>query len=337
MKTKTIIILIAMVAFLYGCNGNSVNKGNNGNSIQTEKITKVSLRQEWFPNANYAGELFAAYETGKKYGLDIKLEAGSDQIDPIKLVLSGQNDFGIVSADRILTANESGADLVVIGVANLNSPTCFISKAEKNIVKPSDFENHTVGILTGTNTELIYKILKNKSGLNNSKIKEVEIPFDLATFIAGQYDVRPAFVYDEPVSLELQGIKYNLIKPEDFGVDFLGTVYFTKRGTVEEKPEIVQAFVNALADGWKEAAQNPQKAINYLKQYDSSIDEKREIISLNKALPYFKDSSGRFLTSDLAKWTAMVDSLKELQVLKTVDLSKSINTSFIDKYYETHK
>jgi NitT/TauT family transport system substrate-binding protein len=303
----------------------------------TNKLTTVSLRQEWFPTANYAGELFAQYETGKKYGLNIRLDAGSDEIDPIKLVISGHNDFGIASADRILTANDKGAGLVVIAVANPNTPTCFLSRAEKNIKTPKDFENHTVGILTGTNTELIYKILKKKAGLDPSKIKEVEAPFDLATFIAGQYDVRPAFVYDEPVSLELKGIKYNMIKPADYGVNFLGTVYFTTAKMIKEKPEVVQAFVNSLADGWEDAFRDPKQAIRYLKKYDKDIDTVRESMSLQKAIPYFRGDNNKVLTCDVNKWNEMISSLKELAVLKNINLAQTVDTTFIHRYYEDKK
>ena len=120
---KKYLLLLALLA--------AVACGPKKQNDEQNQLIEVSLRQEWFPNANYAGELFAVNVTGKKYGLKIRLDAGSDQIDPVKMVLSGENDFGIVSADRILTANQNGADLVVIGVANQNTPTCFISKAEK--------------------------------------------------------------------------------------------------------------------------------------------------------------------------------------------------------------
>ena len=68
----------------------------------------------------------------KKHKLEIEIEPGSDNIDPVKMVISGQNTFGDAGADKILAANERGADLVVIGVLNCNSPTCFIAKYEKD-------------------------------------------------------------------------------------------------------------------------------------------------------------------------------------------------------------
>ena len=304
----------------------------NNNSNQDDKLIKVSLRQEWFPFSGYAGEVVAMYETDSIYGLEIEVAAGADNIDPIKLVLSGTDQFGVASADRILTANEKGADIVVIGVINYKSPTCFLAMKEKGILTPKDFEGKTVGILTGTNTEYIYKALKNKTGIDQEKIKEVEIPFDLGTFISGSYDVRPAFIYDETVSLDLHGIDYTVIEPLDYDVHFLGTVYFTTRKIIEKNPELVQNFINAIADGWKIALDDPQKAISYLKKYDNEINENRELLSLKKGLPYFIGQDSLILNADIAEWTAMVSTLLDLGVIKSNDICGLIDNSFVQKY-----
>ncbi|PTT72599.1 MULTISPECIES: ABC transporter substrate-binding protein [unclassified Chryseobacterium] len=323
-KTTKIIALIILLV-LAGCDKKKEQSQN--------QLTKVSVRQEWFPFSGYAGEVMAINETAKKNGLEIKLNAGSDNIDPIKLVLSGEDDFGVVSADRIITANEQGADLVVIGVINPVSPTCFITKKESNIVSPQDFEGKKIGILTGTNTEYIYKALVSKLKLNRSRIQEVEIPFDLATFITGNYDVRPGFIYDEPVSLDEKNIQYNIIKPSDYDIHFLGTVYFTRRKLIQEKPQLVQSFVNAMAEGWGKAIKDPAKAIHYLKAYDSNIKEERELASLKKGLYYFQGKDHRVLIADDQEWQKMAQTLKELGVIKTFDLKKMVDMQFINHYY----
>lgn len=302
------------------------------NTNKSDKLIKVSLRQEWFPYSGYAGEIYAVNETGKKYNLEITLEAGSDQIDPIKLVLSGENNFGVVSSDRIIQANEKGADLVVIGVVNYTSPTCFITKQSSNILTPLDFEGKRIGILTGTNTELIYKILKKKSGLDNKNIKEIEIPFDLATFISGEYDVRPAFIYDETVSLDLKNVKYNIIKPSDYGIKFIGTVYFTTRKYLESNPEVVKNFIYAIADGWKEAIKNPSMAIHFLKQYDKSIDSTREVLSLEKGIDYFKGENNKLLFASDSTWNEMARGLIQIKAINTFDFSKTVFNDYVNKY-----
>lgn len=333
-KHKAGSLALFAILLLFACRNTEKPVQKNASQAKKE-LTKVSLRQEWFPFAGYAGEVMAANETDSIYGLDIKIEAGADNIDPIKLVKSGSNDFGVASADRILTANEKGADLVAIGVINYTSPTCFLAKESKNIKTAKDFEGKTVGILTGTNTEYIYKALITSANLDKKKIKEVEIPFDLATFIADKYDVRPAFIYDETVSLDAKNIKYSIVEPKNFGVHFLGTVYFTTKEMIEKKPEIVQAFVNTMADGWKAALINPEKSISYLKKFDKNIDENRELIAFKKGIEYFKGEKGKVLFADMNEWQAMANTLKNLGVIQNTDIKASINYTFLDKYYMT--
>jgi ABC-type nitrate/sulfonate/bicarbonate transport system substrate-binding protein len=324
MKNKILsIAIIALSTLVFSCNNSSKN--------ETKTVT---VRQEWFPNANYAGELVAAREYAKSENIEIKIEAGSDNIDPIKLVLSGKNDFGVVGADKVLMANESGANLVVIGVINYNSPTCFLALENKQIKTPKDFEGKTVGVLTGTATEYVYRALLSKSRVDVKKLKEVEAPFDLATFIAGSYDVRPAFIYDEPVSLDMQNLKYTIINPSEFGVSFIGTVYFTTKKMVNENPETVQAFINAVAKGWEKSIKQPAVAIKYLKEYDSNIDENRELKSLEKGLPFFTGYNNQVLTADLPHWEQMSNTLVELGLMKSSDLKNTIDTTFASNYHQ---
>lgn len=316
------IVLFLIVVTVYSCQPSVKTKEENS-------TLKASLIQEWFPYSGYAGEIMAAYETSKEFGLDLSIKQGSDNVDPLKLVISGESEFGVASADRILQANEVGANLVIIGVINYKSPTCFLSKKNKSILKPKDFEGKTVGVLTGTNTELIYKILKNSASVNSSKIKEVEIPSDLSTFISGVYDVRPAFIYDETVSLDLQNISYNILKPEDFGIDFIGTVYFTKKTTIESNPKLVKAFISSIKRGWKLAIDNPERAIKYLKKYDPNIDERRELLSLNKGIPYFEGENKEILYASKERWLHMANDLVKIGFIKRFDLNATINYNFL--------
>lgn len=319
-------MVVVLFVFLNGCN--EKNKTD---------LKKVSLRQEWFPYSGYAGEVFAINKFDSLNGIELDLVPGAENIDPIKMVLSGENTFGVVSADRILSANDKGADLVVIGVINYISPTCFIAKEESNIKSPKDFEGKRIGILSGTNTEYVYKMLVKKQGLNLAKIKEIEIPFDLGTFLTNAYDVRPAFIYDEPVSLDIQNVKYSIIDPTNYGVSFIGTVYFTRQKTINDNPQIVQSFVNSIASGWEAAIENPTQAIEYLKQFDNSIDEVRERKALEKGLSHFKGEDGKILFASVQSWNRMIEYLKELSLIDNIDIGKYINYTFLENYYRTKK
>lgn len=304
------------------------------NQDQDNEYRNVSLRQEWFPYSGYAGEVIAINETDTLFKININLEAGSDNIDPIKLVISGENDFGVVSADRILTANDKGAELVVIGVINYKSPTCFIAMDNLIFETPYDFIGKKIGVLTGTNTELVYKALKLRYSIRDNDIKEVEIPFDLNTFINHIYDVRPAFIYDEPVSLDMKNIKYKIIDPADFNVNFIGTVYFTRKSFVQENPEVVKSFVYALAKGWEEALAKPDKAIKYLKSFDSDINIARETESLIKGKSYFEGEDRLILYASEKQWKKMAEDLIQLGIIDSFNFEETVDNRFVMDYHK---
>ena len=302
------------------------------NAPSRSKLITVTLQQEWFPYSGFAGELTAMHETDSLHGLNIDLHAGSENIDPIKLVISGTRDFGVAPADRILAADQKGARLVVIGVIESRSPVCFLTKAKDHILSPKDFPGKKAGVIAGVQSELVYRTLLAKQGIKMNQVKEVNIPFGLETFLLGQYDIRPAFIYNETLVLEDKHIPFNTIKPEQYGVTFLGSVYFTTQDYIDKHPQLVQAFISSIADGWKKALTNPAKSISYLKQFDHSIDSVREYRSLIMAKDYYQPAGERLLYASKKDWQAMYAHLKDLKVITNVDLAKSVDDSFINNW-----
>jgi ABC-type nitrate/sulfonate/bicarbonate transport system substrate-binding protein len=329
LKHSILPIIGGCLILLIAACGDSAKKNHSTGSLK-----QASLREDWSGYAGYAGELIAADETDSVYGLDLKVEAGSESVSPIKMVIAGSNTFGVTGASAVLAADEKGADLVIIAVLNYKSPVCFLSLGDK-IQKPKDFIGKNIGVNFGGASEMVYRTLLNKQNISRQSLKETPIPFDLATFLTGVYDVRPAFIYSEPIVLDSKGVKYSVIKPDQYNVNFLGQVYFTKRETIQKDPALVQAFVNAICDGWRSALKNPKKGIVYLKIFDGSINEKNELASLNKAEDYFAGENGKILWVSDPKWKDMLLSLKELKVISSVDnANKFMNLSFVNNYHK---
>lgn len=299
--------------------------------IPKPKTRAIKLQQEWFPYAGYAGECeavrFAALEN-----VAIELIPGSESVDPIKLVLSGAADFGVAGADLVIGANAKGAELICIGTINNVSPTCFVVKSDSGIKSPSDFLGKKVGVLPGTNTERVYNLLMSKASVDRSKIKEIPVPFDLQTFVLGQYDVRPAFVYDEPVSLDMKSISYNIIRPADFGVKFVGTVYFTRKDLIAKHPEKVQMLIDFLKKGWQSAIANPKQAIDTLAIQFDGIDKNRELKALERGIPYFSGEGG-VLKSSQDNWQQTISGMEDLGEIPKgkVSIGEILNESFLNK------
>jgi ABC-type nitrate/sulfonate/bicarbonate transport system substrate-binding protein len=301
-----------------------------------ESIPVVELRQEWFPNANFAGEVSASERFAQAEKIQLKVVPGAEDVDPIKVVLSKGADFGVVGGDLLVAAVAKGAPLVAIGVVNVKSPTCFLVKAKSGIKGPADFPGKRVGILAGTNTERIYQLMMKRAGIDRSKIKEIQAPFELQTFVLGQYDVRPAFIYDEPVSLEQQGITYEVIDPAQYGVHFTGTVYFTRRDVLDAKRPLAQALVTSLVKGWAYAIANPSDSLSDVLAAYPTLKKERERRSLQLALPYFAGENGKPLTASAETWQAMISGLEEIGVIgpNTVRVDQVWDPTLVNHAYE---
>lgn len=320
---KKITSLILILILFIGCKGD--NKGKN-----ESKSYELSLRQEWFPSACYAGDLIASELASKSQDFRIIVREGSEELDPIKMVLSGEDDIGVSSLDRIVEANNKGAGLLAIGVVNYKSPTCFVTLKKNQLSEVEDFKKYKVGVFTGNNTEMIYQLLLNKYNINREDINEIEAGWDLNSFINGVYEVRPSFVYDELVSLEAQNIKYNVLYPSDFDINFIGPVYFTRATELENNREKFKKFIDYTKKGWSKATNNPQKGIDLLKEFSNDIDTNREFKSLVKAKEYFSGEDGKILFVSENKILEMGKNLVKLGIIENEnDIFKSIDLSLV--------
>lgn len=328
MKKIALIILCAFLVIVSSC-----QKKQDDQKRQKE----ISLIEGWFPWTGYIGGLFAEEIADSLYGLQFKIVDGADNIDPVQMVLSDQYLFGVAGAEAIVAANlNTNADLVAIGVVNYKSATCFLSLKEKNIHSVKDFQGKKIGVLLGTETETIYQALKKKNGIS---AEEENVPFDLQTFLLGKYDVRPGFTYDEEVTLQMKNKEYNIIYPQDYGVSILGGVYFTRKKTIEQYPELVQQVVSSIALGWEKALLDPNNAVQLLINHDpKNLDEKREKLAFEKGAEYFRGEDDWVLYASDRSWNNFNDVLKLIgRVPKDFDISKCYDNSFVMNFHKKTK
>jgi NitT/TauT family transport system substrate-binding protein len=297
----------------------------------SRRTNHVVLQREWTANAEFAGDAWAA-AISRDHGLQLDVREGSDTIDPVKMVRVQSAHFGVASADRVLRENEQGANLLILAAATYRSPVVFLSKPGLNIRSPSDFRGHTVGLQTGTNTELIFNALLRLQHISASEVKVVESGWGTQSFEVGLLDVLGAFAYDEPISLEMKRIQYTTVFPEDYGVHFVGTVYFTRKQLVHDNPQLVKAFVATLVDGWKRTMRDPESAIDILSRSFESVrtNLQKERRSLLKGLPYFSGEDGRPLYASRGRWQAMAAILISQGKLQAFDFDSNVDYGFLE-------
>src|SRR5690242_18817234 len=105
MKKSAIIMISLLLLVLSACGKNDESSTDKNMSGGSQKLEKVSLMLDWYPNAVHSF-LFAAEEKGyfKEQGLDVDIQMPADTNDPLKLVAANQVDMALSYQPQVLVA-----------------------------------------------------------------------------------------------------------------------------------------------------------------------------------------------------------------------------------------
>jgi ABC-type nitrate/sulfonate/bicarbonate transport system substrate-binding protein len=343
MKTPTMQRLLAasLGVFMSAVIAGGCRDAQNGREVQkpssAQSPTPVSLRLKWVFDPGFAGEMVAARGGFfRQRGIDVTLRPGGFEADPIRLVASGADDFGVAGADAFLLARSRGVPIVAVAAGYLESPVVFYAKQESGIRRPEDFAQRRVGIQGGQDTETVYAAMMRKAGVDRSRIREVPVKFDLGPFLAGQVDVWPGYAATQSYILRQRGIPFVTIIPREFGIQYLGTVYFTTEKMIAEHPEHVGAFVGGLIDGWNYTYSQPDSAIPLISAYDrAAMPEELVRANLQDQRPFILPNGARYAEFDMADWQALQQVLLQEGLLsRPVNLDSAVTIRFLDRHYQ---
>ena len=171
-------IIISVICFLAACHPPAGTES-------VSKPTPVSLRLKWLFDPGFAGEMVAA-KAGffRDLGLDVVLKPGGFESDPIKLVASASDTFGVAGADSFLLARAKGVPIVAFAAGYLQTPVVFYALTTSGITSPQGFVGHRVGYQAGQDTATVYEALLKKTSDDREKIKEIPVKFDFSPFLA---------------------------------------------------------------------------------------------------------------------------------------------------------
>lgn len=285
--------------------------------VARQKVVKVRLL--WLNQAQFAG-IYAAQEEAfyRDAGLNVEITPGGPGVNPILLVASGSEHFGVASATDIILAREKGVPVRALSTIVAENPTCFFSRADSGIRSVRDFVGKRVGVKTGFELEYYLDAMLKEAGVEKSSLETVPIQFDLTPFFRGEVDVWCGYRINEPNVVRARGIALNEILPSDYGVRVAGDVLFTSEEFYEENQDLAWAFVDATWKGWQFAEERRDRAVEYVLRYNSKGDRQHERSMLDSMLPLVFSNRGAIPPSeDASRWTEMISFLRKHGVVKS--------------------
>jgi NitT/TauT family transport system substrate-binding protein len=257
-------------------------------------------------------------------------------LDPIEQIVMGKAQFATANAGSVLLARAEGKPIVAIATLYQRNPSVLVSLAEKNITRPQDLVGKKVMIDTSSTDSIIYTAMfASQPDLDLEQINIIpRTDFSNNLLINGEVDVMDAFINNQPVQLEKEGYKVNMIIPANYGFDIYANVIITSEEMITEHPDLVEGFVRATVRGIQSAIDDPKGATTLTVARNKEINFESELESMNRSLPLFNPTGSRpgMMTSEI--WTSTYQILVEQNILtKSIEVEKAYTLTFLDKIY----
>ncbi len=332
-------LLVALVALLAGCGGDDETEKSSPTATPAT-VTFVGST----PGISFAG-IYGAKREGyfadesidvrEIYSNDVPELNGLDSID---LVVSGQADFAIAGADRLLLAREQGKPVVAILALYQRDPTAVIAMAGKGINKPEDLVGKTIIHL---NRGAIFNLFAQKVGLDLGTVtilQDVEVGEGIVMFMTGQVDAAIVSSTEVIPTLRTMGLDYTTLMFYDYGVAMYPNLIFTTETLINEQPDVVQRFVNGMLRGMQYAVDNPADISTWFETTfpDSVLIQQAGSIAgtMEALIPLFHPQGSEVGLMNADTWKFVHDAMVEGDLLEPTTVTDAYTMKFLDAYYK---
>ena len=326
------VFLMLCALFASGC--------KEKDSAAEDKLDPVTLNE--VAHSVFYAPQYAAIENGyfEEEGIDLTLVTGFGADKTMTAVLSGEADIGFMGAESSVYAFQEGASDPVINFAQLTQRAGNFIVARN---ADDDFEwedlkgKYVLGGRKGGMPEMVFEYILKQKGIDPEKDLTIDQSIDFgstaAAFSGGQGDYTVEF---EPsaTALEEEGSGFVVAScgVESGYVPY--TSYSAKSSFLEENPDLIQRFTNALQKGMDYVNSHTPEEIaeTIAPQFtDSSVETITTIVRRYQEQDTWKDN----LIFEESSFTLLQDILETPGELNSrLDYKDLVVTTFAEKAFE---
>jgi NitT/TauT family transport system substrate-binding protein len=301
-------------------------------------LDKVSFGTNWVAEAEHGGFFQAVADgTYKSYGLDVTIVPGGPNNNNRILLIAGKLDF-FMSANTLQSfdAVANNVPLVTIAAIFQKDPQVFLTHPESKVAKLEDLKPLTL-FVSKEGISSYYQWLKSEYGFSEEKVRPYT--FNAQPFIADRQSAMQGYVTSEPFAVEKgAGFKPGIILLADYGFNTYSTLIETRRDIADNKPDLVQRFVDASIIGWYHYIYGDNAAGNaMIKQLNPEMTDELLAYSLAKMKEYGIVDSGDSVRAGIgamtdARFASFFDKMVRAGVVRRdIDFRKAYTLRYINK------
>lgn len=330
---KYLIIILIIVVIIAGITAFALlNKKTDTQDLKTIRVNEVTRSVFYAPQ-------YVAIANGyfEEEGLEIELTTGQGADKVMTAVIAGQSDIGFAGPEAaIYIYNEGKEDYAqVFAQMTQRDGSFLVSKDPTDDFKWTDLKGKTVipGRKGGVPYMTLEYVLK-QNGIDPQKdlVLDDSISFDLMAGAFAGGDAEYVTLFEPTASAtEQAGKGYIVASVGEEAGEIPYTAYFANKSYIEQNPDVIQGFTNAIYKGEQ-----------YVKEHTAE-----EIAELIK--DFFADTDVEMLTTsvqsymDIDAWKSdpilEEESFNLLQTVMTeageltkqADYDKVVNNSFAEK------
>ncbi|QEW01731.1 ABC transporter substrate-binding protein [Microbacterium lushaniae] len=238
-----------------------------------ESFGEITLQLSWILNEEFAGEYFAdSNGYFEEAGFDaVNLVPGPST--GVAELVSGTADIALSDSVAIGTAiaNE-GAPLKIIGATFQANPFTVLSLAEGgDIATPDDLKGKKIGVQDSNRS--LFSALLAANDIDPGELTIVPVQYDPAPLVNGEVDGFMSYITNEAISVEMAGLATTNLQLADNGLPFVAETVTVTHDTLENKREMLKAFLVAEIRGWTDAVNDAQGGADLaLEVYGKDLD-----------------------------------------------------------------
>ena len=304
---------------------------------RTGAAETVNFGTDWKAEAEHGG-YYQAIAIGiyKKHGLEVNLRPGGPQVNHAQLLAAGVLDFNIAS-NSFVPLNYARENIPMVSVAAI-----FQKDPSVLIAHPGQGEDDLAAlkgnpIMIGSDTRVTsWQFLKQKFGYTDDQIRPYT--FSVAPFLADPKAIQQGYLTSEPFTIEKEGVNPVVLLLADAGYSSYGGLIETSAKLAQEKPDLVQRFVDASIEGWYSYLYgDPSPGNALIKRDNAEMTDALLAYGISKMKEYGIVDGGDAKTNGIgamtdARWKDFFDTMVRAGVYPAdTNVKKAYTLQFVNK------
>lgn len=330
------LLLILCGAAIGGTRGNAFASAP---AQHPRAMTKIHFFLNWLPNVEFSG-LWVAQHFGwwKAAGIDMSYTGWSPSVVPETDVPQHSGyQFGFQSGAALGIARAQGVKDVALYTDTQKSVFGLTVLNKSNITSLQQLKGKKIGYQP--HEIYVPEAMLASVGLQPQRdYKLVPVSFDISQLTSGAVDAYEVFLTNEPITLDMQGVKNHSFRASDYGFHFYDDVMFTTDALTKSNPALVRTVTAIVARGFQWAHTHPIQAARITvakyfpagKGVSAQANLAQQQFESQRFVPFSRDANGRFSGRMTAAYWQ--DSLNTLFRYKLITHKPPVSSLFTNAF-----